>query len=165
MDKNNQLLISLEERHANNILSGMKSVELRRRQMHVEPGAIVWLYVKTPIAAVVGYAEVGQCDYAAPSTIWRNLGSMTGLERKEFNSYFSGLSRAFALGLKNPYTLASPISLYDLRKKVATFQPPQFYLKVPTDSSLELALSSSLSPAHKQKKRQSKKPDDAAQNA
>jgi predicted transcriptional regulator len=41
MNDSKHLLISLEERHAVNIFAGTKRVELRRREMHVEPGSTV----------------------------------------------------------------------------------------------------------------------------
>lgn len=152
MDNSNQLLISLEERHANNILSGKKTVELRRRKMHVEEGAIVWLYVKTPIAAVVGYAEVSDHQYAAPSTIWRKLGGVTGLHYKEFKSYFADSTKAFALGLKNPRALETPIKLTELRELSQNFQPPQFYLKVLMKSPLQRLLAKSITTKARLKK-------------
>ena len=41
------ILISLESRHAKNIYSGEKKIELRRRTMHVTPGTTVWIYEKS----------------------------------------------------------------------------------------------------------------------
>lgn len=51
-------LISLEERYANGIFDGTKTVELRRRPMNVSIGATVWIYVKMPVGSVVGCAKV-----------------------------------------------------------------------------------------------------------
>ena len=49
MSVDDQILISLEPRHAENILEGRKRVELRRRTMNVTIGSTVWMYAKLPV--------------------------------------------------------------------------------------------------------------------
>lgn len=134
MNDKSHVLISLEERHANNILAGTKQVELRRRTMNVEPGSTVWFYVKKPVGAVVGYAVVGTTFSAAPSTIWRKFGAVAGLSKAEFMGYFNGLSTASAMGLDKPRKLTKPISLEELRTAAPSFQPPQFFCRLSMSS-------------------------------
>lgn len=135
-----QLLISLEERHANNILAGTKQVELRRRSMHVEPGSLVWFYVKKPVGAVVGYAIVGATYSAKPDTVWRKFGSISGLTKSEFVSYFDGADAASALELSDPKRLKKPVTLEELRAAAPGFQPPQFYYRIDIESPLKSTL-------------------------
>ncbi|NSL53538.1 transcriptional regulator [Uliginosibacterium aquaticum] len=142
MKHTQHVLISLEERHANNIIGGTKKVELRRRTMHIEPGAIVWFYVKKPVGAVVGYATVGTTYSAAPSTVWRKFGAVSGLKKSEFTSYFDGASKASAMSISNPKKLKTSISLDELRKNAPGFQPPQFYCRLEMGTSLLFALNS-----------------------
>lgn len=134
------LLISLESRHAENILAGTKSVELRRRRMHVNEGDLVWLYVKTPVAAVVGCAVVGQCVSDGPAALWTRYGSVSGLIRSDFMSYFEGVTEAFAMGVCNPRQMNRPVSLADLRKAFPNFHPPQFYCWLHSTSALRKLL-------------------------
>ena len=58
MSIGDQILISLEARHAENIMLGRKLVEFRRRPMNVKPGATIWIYAKLPVGSIVGYASV-----------------------------------------------------------------------------------------------------------
>ena len=53
------LLVSLHPRHASNILSGEKTVELRRRfpEQHMR-GALALIYSTTPVQAIVGVARI-----------------------------------------------------------------------------------------------------------
>ena len=53
------LLVSLHPRHASNILSGEKTVELRRRfpEQHIR-GALALIYSTTPVQAIVGVARI-----------------------------------------------------------------------------------------------------------
>ena len=140
MQDTQHVLISLEERHANNILAGTKQVELRRRAMRVTPGSIVWLYVKIPVGAIVGYAIVGATYSAAPSTVWRKYGPVSGLSKSEFVSYFDGSDSASAIALSGPMKLKTPIALGELRVAVPGFQPPQFYCRLEIGSPLRLKL-------------------------
>jgi len=134
MQSNQHVLISLDERHANNILAGTKQVELRRRTMHVEPGSTVWFYVKKPVGAVVGFATVGMTYSAAPSTVWRKYRSVSGLAKSEFMSYFDGVAMASAMTLSDAKKLKKPITLEALRTAMPGFHPPQFYCRLEVNS-------------------------------
>ena len=138
------VLISLEERHANNILAGTKTVELRRRSMHVEPGTLVWFYVKKPVACVVGFAIAGERYAAAPDTVWRKFGKVSGLERKEFMAYFVGCKEASAMRLDAPTRLRESVGLNELRAIAPGFHPPQFYVRMGDASPLRDLLTAQL---------------------
>lgn len=146
MSAPHNFLISLEERHANRILDGTKTVELRRRPMNVAIGATVWIYVKMPVGSVVGCAKVTGLHALAPSTLWNRFGAASGLQRQEFFEYFSGLPKAFALSLSQPTRLVSPIPLSKLRDVSSGFHPPQFFANVASDGPLLLAMSQALQP-------------------
>ena len=141
MQPSQHVLISLDKRHATNILAGTKQVELRRRTMHVEPGSIIWLYVKKPVGAVIGFATVGTTYSAAPSTVWRKYGSVSGLSKFEFMSYFDGAVVASAMALSGPKKLRKPVTLDVLRAAMPGFHPPQFYCRLKTDLLIKLHLS------------------------
>jgi predicted transcriptional regulator len=136
MTQAKHLLISLEERHAVKILAGEKRVELRRRTMHVSKDDLVWLYVKKPIGAVVGFVRVSTCSSDTPSIVWQKFGNSTGLLKTEFVEYFYGSNAAFALGVKDPNALERPIALSKLREASPGFNPPQFYCRIEEKSAL-----------------------------
>lgn len=136
MDETEHVLISLEERHAENIFSGKKHVELRRRAMNVKAGTVVWIYVKLPVGRVIGCARVSASHTLAPSTLWRKFARVCCITRQEFFDYFEGVSKGFALGLHEPQRLAGAVSLFELREASAGFQPPQFFARLPSNSPL-----------------------------
>jgi predicted transcriptional regulator len=131
-----QILISLEARHAESILQGIKSVELRRRTMKVRAGATVWIYAKLPVASIVGCASVAAVCIHAPSTLWRKFGGTSGISRREFFDYFEGIGKGTALELTNCRRLHSSISLQSLRRLSAGFQPPQFFVRLKQDAPI-----------------------------
>lgn len=124
------ILISLEPRHANNILNGRKVVELRRRAMLVEPGTIMWIYAKRPCGELVGWAEILSVDASSPTAAWRQYGCLSALSRREFFSYFAGRPKAYVLRLGSVCRLRRPVPLQRLRRMYQRFQPPQFFKRL-----------------------------------
>ncbi len=59
MVSQDEILISLKPKHANEIFDGGKTVELRKRRPKIKPGTRVWIYATSPIAALWGLRAVG----------------------------------------------------------------------------------------------------------
>lgn len=125
--KSANILISLTPRHANNVFSGSKTVELRRRSMNIQPGTTTWIYEKLPTGAITGCVTVSAIHNFSPRTLWKKFGSVSGLTRIEFFNYFDGVKKGVALELSNATPLKNPLSLTTLRTHVNGFQPPQFF--------------------------------------
>jgi predicted transcriptional regulator len=136
MDEAEHVLISLEERHAENIFSGRKHVELRRRTMNLEAGTVVWIYVKLPVGKVIGCVRVEASHSLAPLSLWRKFARVCCIERDEFFDYFEGVSKGFALSLSEPQRLEGSVSLRELREASSGFQPPQFFVRLSPNSPL-----------------------------
>ncbi|WP_081067358.1 MULTISPECIES: transcriptional regulator [Burkholderia cepacia complex] len=136
MTANDHVLISLEERHANNIFAGTKRVELRRRAMRVAEDTVVWIYVKRPVGSVLGQAIVAATHTLTPTQIWRRFGSCSGLAKREFFDYFKGLSSAFVIELKDVQKLKESVPLNALRDASSGFHPPQFFTRIDPRGSL-----------------------------
>ena len=121
------ILISLEPRHAENILSGHKRVELRKRPMNVHIGTTVWFYAKQPVGSIVGKAQVCEVHAAAPASIWRRFGKDSGITKQEFSAYYGDSTQAVVLVLSEPRRFQNAISAAHLRETTGAFYPPQFF--------------------------------------
>ena len=130
MNKQEQILISLAPRHAQNIFAGTKQIELRRRSVNVDPGTIVWIYVTLPVGSIVGQAKIAAVHKSSPSSLWRKFGSVSGLSRSEFLSYLAGLTDGVALALEDVKMLDEPLTLETLREIADGFNPPQFFVRI-----------------------------------
>jgi predicted transcriptional regulator len=130
MDDRADILISLKPKHIANILAGGKTVELRRRRLHVEPGTIVWLYATAPISALRGYARVESITTGAPSIIWNRFKKDVGISKIEFDEYFEGSEAAYALLLTEIRVMSRPLRLERMKQLVAGFHPPQFFCRL-----------------------------------
>lgn len=127
------ILISLEPRHAESILSGRKRVELRKRSMNVHIGTTVWIYAKLPVGSVVGKARVCEVHTATPTSIWRRFGKDAGISKREFSAYYGESTQAVVLVLGEPCRFQNAISLARLRETAGAFYPPQFFTRLRPD--------------------------------
>jgi predicted transcriptional regulator len=121
------VLLSVRPRFSRGLLDGSKMVELRRRPIRVEPGALVALYEAAPTKAVTGFVFVKAIHEAQPDLVWRKLGGKALVSRQEYKTYFHGCDRAFAIEVCSALRIPAPISLGALRQQCPGFIPPQSF--------------------------------------
>jgi predicted transcriptional regulator len=112
------ILMSLRPRYAEGILSGTKTYELRRRKPSFPVGSRVVVYSSAPLQRLLGTFESGQVHEATPEGIWKLVSAQAGIDRAEFDAYFAGCDRAYAIEVKSPRRLAP---------RPLRFRPPQSY--------------------------------------
>lgn len=118
------MMLSIHPQHVRRILDGVKTVELRRTRPAVEPGQPVAIYATSPLAAVVATCRIMRVEVQSPGALWASAGAAAAVRRQDFDEYFDGVSSAVALHLGGVKSLASAVSLSDLRSS-GRFQPPQ----------------------------------------
>jgi len=119
------LVLSIRDRHANSILDGKKTVELRRIRPNIGQGDIVLIYIPRPIMAVVGGFAVKNVVSAKPEALWRQVGRRSGLTKRQFSQYYSGTSVGFGIQIAKVWRLGASLSLPKLRQWWPDFIPPQ----------------------------------------
>ncbi len=124
------ILISLAPGYTRAILEGRKTVELRRRRMRVSAGTRIWLYSKAPTARVEGTACVQLIYEADPKRLWSKYSDVVGISRAEFDKYFRGCAKGYAIVLGSACAIAPSLDLATMRNKVAGFHPPQFFKRL-----------------------------------
>ncbi len=118
------MLLSIHPVYVEQILTGAKTVELRRTRPNVAPGQPVVIYATTPSAALVATCRIDRVEIDSPEAIWTSSGELTAVRREQFDSYFAGSSSAVALHLSEVTELSSTVSLEQLRESCG-FHPPQ----------------------------------------
>ena len=93
------VLISLEKRHAENIISGKKKVELRNRRMNISKGDSIWVYSKLPEGCVVMKAIVKSITSDNPKSLWKDFQTVCGISKEEFFAYFNDVETGYAISL------------------------------------------------------------------
>jgi predicted transcriptional regulator len=133
------ILISLRPEHSDDILSGRKTVELRRRPVRVDPGTRVWLYTKLPRGSVDAFAIVDAVYEGSQEELWEQFGDKVAISRTDFDEYMDGMCTGCAIVFRSVAPLCRAVQLREIRQRVKTFHPPQFFKKLLPDSK-ELAL-------------------------
>ena len=121
------VIFSIRPVHAQKILDGSKTVELRRRFTGgVRPGTLALIYSTSPTSALTGSARIQAVQRLAVPDIWRRHRSGACLHKEEFENYFSGLDSGYAIVLAAAKPLPRPVGLPELRERFG-FEPPQSY--------------------------------------
>ena len=133
------LFISVKPKYANAILEGTKTVELRRTRPNLPDGSLVILYSSTPTRAVVGWAQLTGVRVGTPIEIWDKYGTAAAIDEPDYDAYFEGANRAFALELNSVVAAIQPIPL-DVIRSIG-IQPPQSWRYVPGDITTQIQAS------------------------
>lgn len=130
------IVLSLQPGPYEEIRSGQKKIEFRRRFIKEPVGAFI--YVSSPIKQIKAFVEFGKPEHEEVSTlvsISEHLNPGTGESLKE---YFKGLNSGYAIPILS-FTEFSPLSL-ELLKGGYHFTPPQSYMNLSANPLLEKAL-------------------------
>lgn len=129
MSVNSEAIISIKPQYAMAILSGEKTVELRRRIPPIEDGSRLWIYATRPTAAIIGSAILRRVVSQAPNELWALCKGNVAIDRSAYDSYFEGASEALGLYLSEVQQI-TPIHIDQLRNSFDGFHPPQVMVRL-----------------------------------
>lgn len=138
----NDALISIRPNYAEAILSGDKTVEIRRRIPAIDVGTRLWIYATHPVRAVVGSAVVVEVIEGSPDQLWESYMDRIAVAQCEYDEYFSGKDRAFGIALSH-IIKRSRIGIKQLREIRNGFHPPRVLVRLSrreSDSLSKLAV-------------------------
>lgn len=121
------LLVSIHNHYARLILSGEKSVELRRRFDPSASGSRMLIYATQPTAAIIGHVDIKKVDILPVDELWQRHGASAVISVDDFKLYYAGTDTGCALLLGNPTTYREPVPLKELREEYG-LNAPQSYL-------------------------------------
>jgi len=124
---NEALLLSVRPSFAKMILSGEKTIELRRTKPRLIGGDHVLLYESSPTMALVGLFEVDHVITGTPSSLWRRVRDKAGISKAIFDSYFCGATDGYGIVVRKVKSLSCSVPLETLRRIMPGFHPPQSY--------------------------------------
>lgn len=133
------LFLSIRPQYVEKILDGQKRVELRRRKPRSQPDDWMAIYESSPTKALVAIAQVTEVRIKSPQCLWRSVRSIAGIQKQEFDEYFTDCDNAVGIMFRSVIALPSPIQLDDLRSSWPGFHPPQGFLYL-TNAQKELVL-------------------------
>jgi predicted transcriptional regulator len=125
------LLVSIHPKHVEQIFSGKKRYELRRKFSTKWVGHRMNIYATEPAMQLVGQATVRRVVQNSPREIWKKLGSELGCNRTDFDRYTKNAEKIFALELDEITPFRIPISRKDAAEILKeSLTPPQSYCAV-----------------------------------
>jgi predicted transcriptional regulator len=118
-----RILLSIHPEYANAILDGHKAYEFRRVCFKQDVDEVL-IYATKPIARVLGSFKIADIYEDAPKAIWSKTRTAAGVTKENYDNYFKGRSRAFAIKVSNPkrFTAPQPLSRY-----LISNTPPQSF--------------------------------------
>lgn len=126
-----RVLLSIKPVHVENIRSGIKTFEFRRRIFARRDVQTVMIYCTRPVGMLVGEFDIADILEDEPEALWASTSDGSGISKDYFDSYFEGRAKAFALQI-------GALRIYDEPVQPSTwfenFTPPQSYMYVPQAS-------------------------------
>ena len=90
------VLLSVKPEYATRIFEGSKRFEFRKTRFAHNVGT-AFIYATAPVSRIVGYFRVTGTKSGSPSSLWRICRTASGIQRKDFFSYFRNVDKAYAL--------------------------------------------------------------------
>ena len=118
------ILMSIKPPYVDMLVSGCKTVEIRKRAVRAPAGARIWIYATSPRQQVVAFARLEEVALEAPDQIWHVFGDRAGIDRSEFDAYVGEAQVVAALCLTEVTELDAPLCP---RGEKPAFRPPQSY--------------------------------------
>ena len=135
------LIMSVRPEHAERILAGRKTVEIRRMFSTARVPATCVLYASSPVQEIVGQVDVVRATKLNPSDAWIRFGDRIQCSWNELAEYASGTDEVRALELANPVPYTNTVALSAIRSWLADpIRPPQSYTFISDGSGWECAM-------------------------
>jgi predicted transcriptional regulator len=120
-------VLSIRPEYATKIMSGEKTVELRRRfPGGTVTGARAYIYATAPIQGIIGWATIADVKSMSPKEIWAKYQAVACIGAEDFWQYFADVESGFVLELIDVVAPPAPIGLSALKAHL-NFVPPQSY--------------------------------------
>jgi predicted transcriptional regulator len=133
------VLLSIHPRHAEAILSGEKTFELRRvpPRKATNGHSLLLLYATAPVKKLVGSCVVEDLLSEEKTILWEKVESGAGVSAQEYDAYFAGREKAHALRVGAAQRLKDPI---DPRAVWPSFLPPQSFRYLSSEDCQEIGI-------------------------
>ena len=130
---NPAILLSVKAKHVERILSGVKTVEIRRRFSTKWTGQCVSLYASHPVQGLVGEAIIKDVVYNSQEEIWSRFETEIGCTREEFDKCVGTSKCVYAVVLSgiHPYLGEMPLTQLSALLNQGDWPPPDHLARGP----------------------------------
>lgn len=108
-----KLLLSIKPQYVEEILSGRKKVEYRRRVHQANDVEWVLVYATSPIKRIVGEFKIKGILSNTPTGLWKNTCQISGISKSAYFTYFKDSEIAYAYQIDDIRVYETPLTLQD----------------------------------------------------
>lgn len=124
---NDGVVLSVREPHAQAIMEGRKTIEVRRRFSERWSGCRASVYA-AGVGALLGEVTIEEVVRGDPIELWERFSEGMGCSFESFSEYVGDREEVFVLRLAQARPYASPLPLSQLSSLIsANLRPPQSY--------------------------------------
>jgi predicted transcriptional regulator len=116
--------LSIKHAYAERIISGAKTIELRKRPIGMELGDLILLYETTPDSIIRGGFIADKTVSLSVSEMWNRYSSVMGVEKEFYDSYFDQCKVAYGTLVYKSFCFPD-LSLEQICDLCPGFVPPQ----------------------------------------
>lgn len=137
-----EFIISLKPKYLDLMISGEKTIELRRRPIkRMGENSRVWVYGTLPVGAIKALGIVKSVLNLPAEAAWKKHKAQIAISEDEYFAYVESSEYVSLIIWEAITPLKEEYSLSDIRRKLPNFQPPQFYSEFTPPSRLANSLS------------------------
>jgi len=116
--------LSIKRVYAEHIISGAKTIELRKRPIGMELGDLILLYETAPDSIIRGGFIADKTVSLPVSKMWTQYSAVMGVEKEFYDSYFDNCKVAYGTLIYQSFCFRG-LSLDQIYKLCPGFVPPQ----------------------------------------
>src|SRR5262245_8537777 len=117
-------IISIKPVYANQILSGTKTIELRKSSMGLNRNDVILVYSSAPEQRFTFWFRIKLIERMSVKEMWDRHSSLLGIGFEDYVAYFHGQNDAVGFHVGNLQRI-TPIPLMEVEELVPDFVPPQ----------------------------------------
>ncbi|MBE9601481.1 ASCH domain-containing protein [Pedobacter sp. MC2016-24] len=123
----NLILISVKEKYVAEMLTGRKTIELRKAKPKAYPGDTLIIYTTQPRKAITAVALVKNIITCPPAEMWEKYNAKLGIDKASFDNYYGGVNKAIGIEMTEISALNAEILLSAIKTIQPNFTPPQTF--------------------------------------
>ena len=108
-----KILISINPKHVQNIITGVKKYEYRKTAAKEDISSII-IYETMPIKKIVAEVQIIDVIMLPPNELWKQTKESSGITKKFFDEYFKNRDVGYAYQL-------GEVTVYDKPKQLTDF--------------------------------------------
>ena len=120
-----KVLLSIKPEFVEEIILGNKKFEYRKSIFKRKDISSIVVYATKPYGKVVGEFEIEDILVDNPYNIWKQTKEFSGISKSNFNEYFKGKQKGFAIQIKEIQKYEIPLELFEFDSTIK--MPPQSF--------------------------------------